>query len=90
MSDKTFTCKICGQDQPTAYKLHLHRQSSRPDQVRTRQKLPQTLSALDRIRNHQREIEKAIHDLEVERQTYHDKIVQIDNLVAKYKTFNAA
>lgn len=46
-------------------------------------------SPLDIIHEHERGIRKALQTLETERDQLHARIVEIDNLCAKYKKFEA-
>lgn len=88
------TCKICKVVCKNAHQLTLHRRQNHPETNRVRKPkddvnspLNVANSPLQRIYEHQQGIQKELRNLEAGRDSLHDKIIQIDTLIAKYKQF---
>ena len=76
-------CRDCGQEFTNradllSHKKTVHNWTAKP-------KMSEVDSALAKFNEIQRSIHAVIRDLEIERQKYHDKIVEIDNIIVRYK-----
>ena len=84
---ETQICKICGQTFNGRYMLEKHRRVSHPTMIRQYKahvtEFP--TSAFDCIIQAEQSIRKALLQLETERQQLSEKLLRLDDTIAKYK-----
>ena len=85
------TCNICQQQFASSYALQKHRKTAHPDKIRkykpkaTEASTPKPVSALDRIFAAKAELSQGLKDLEFERDQLSQRILELDDTIAKYK-----
>ena len=84
---ETKTCKICGQTFNGQYALGKHRRASHPTMIRQyKARVTESpTSAFDCIIQAEQSIRKALLQLETERQQLSEKLLRLDDTIAKYK-----
>ena len=86
MSYANLTCKDCGQKFEKSYHLVLHRKKEHPHLLKKMGGAKVVSeSPFEKIHRLKRELAQAIKDLDTERNQAQNRILEIDNLVAKSK-----
>ena len=83
------TCGICQQPFVNTYQLSKHRKQEHPEFIRNYNRKTQDVisgSAVDKILAAKKQIKDALADLDVERSQCQQKLLDLDNMIAKYKT----
>lgn len=86
--EKTAKCRICGEQVP--YNQRSTHQVKVHGKVYGKAKQhAQPSSAIERLRVLEQQVNSLLHDLEAERETLHQRIIEIDNRIEHYKLFSA-
>ena len=79
-------CSICNKEFEKPYHVAKHRRAEHLEIIRNA-RAKTTTPALEAIHMHEQGIQKALLALESDRQILHDKIITLDNIIARYKKF---
>lgn len=79
----TKQCRDCKQTFSNLAELMTHKKAAHNWTPKTKLQTP--TDPLERFNEIQRSIHAIIRDLEFERQKHHDKILEIDNIICRYK-----
>lgn len=82
-TNKTYGCSLCSERFPKAYDVVKHRKFAHPETFKCKVITPS--SPLDRIHEAEKVIKDAVRDIEIEQRKLQERILELDNLQAKYK-----
>lgn len=80
-------CPRCNAGPFNAFQYTKHNKEAHPELAQKRQADPSEQTPLERIRAAERVLMSAVKDLEAERDQLHQRIIEIDNRIAKYRKF---